>query len=501
VKYVAYTRQSKESEGGLSPESQRAEIEHWAAAPGKDREMKWLKPDLDWSGKSLERPAMQEALRLVRSGAAAGIVVSKLDRLTRSVGDLYALIKEAQADGWTIVALDLGVDLLTTNGKMFAGVVGILSEWYLDRVTEEWSKVRRYKVLTQGAHWGAPPLGYLRGRGVNERGQDTPGALMEDPEWAPLVGDVFEQKVAGASWAVLARMLTDAGAPSIREKAAAAREDRPVGGSAWAVTAVQALVSNRVYLGEARSGALVKPGAHPALVDEMMFRRANRKGANKKGERKDGPLAGAGLLRCGGCGSGMVLNRMANGYRFYRCRSATCKDRASIGALKVEAYLVDQAFAAYDGIDYMVAGTGRVASEADIREKLEALDIEVGEVEASSGSKARKVEALTELDAERERLLDDLAGAGEAEMRHSSPEIDRALLLRIDPKSYAGFTYEGPEVEESDEHPLEHLLDVPTARAFLRSQLGRVVVAPVAGRKTVPVEERVSFPERAAVAA
>src|SRR5216684_6272901 len=113
MRLVAYIRQSREREEGLSPESQRAEIEHWASAPGRGREVEFLPPDLDWSGKSLERPSMREALRRVRVGEADGIVVSKLDRLTRSVGDLNALIGEAKAGRWNIVALDLGVDLST----------------------------------------------------------------------------------------------------------------------------------------------------------------------------------------------------------------------------------------------------------------------------------------------------------------------------------------------------------------------------------------------------
>ena len=92
--FLGYVRQSREKDSDISPETQRAEVEHWASAPGKDRQVEFLPPDRDWSGKSFERPAMQEALRRLRAGEADGIVVSKLDRLTRSVADLAALIKE-----------------------------------------------------------------------------------------------------------------------------------------------------------------------------------------------------------------------------------------------------------------------------------------------------------------------------------------------------------------------------------------------------------------------
>src|SRR5438128_9801180 len=113
VAYIGYIRQSKEKEGGLSPETQRAAIEHWAQTPGKEREVEFLPPDLDKSGTNLDRPSMQEALRRVRAKEAEGIVVSKLDRLTRSLTDLYALLDEANQNGWKVYALDSDVDFNT----------------------------------------------------------------------------------------------------------------------------------------------------------------------------------------------------------------------------------------------------------------------------------------------------------------------------------------------------------------------------------------------------
>ena len=45
------------------------------------------------------------------------------------------------------------------------------------------------------------------------------------------------------------------------------------------------LLKNRVYLGEAKSGDYVKPGAHPALVSKELFERVQRKLQERK--RKD----------------------------------------------------------------------------------------------------------------------------------------------------------------------------------------------------------------------
>ena len=44
------------------------------------------------SGKSLDRPGLAAALMAVESGEAAGIVVAKLDRLSRSLADFANLV-------------------------------------------------------------------------------------------------------------------------------------------------------------------------------------------------------------------------------------------------------------------------------------------------------------------------------------------------------------------------------------------------------------------------
>jgi site-specific DNA recombinase len=492
MKFIGYVRQSREREEGLSPESQRAEIEHWASAPGRERVVEFLPPDLDWSGKSLERPSMGEALRRLRAGEADGIVVAKLDRLTRSVGDLNALIKEAKAGKWNIVALDLGVDLSTANGKVFAQIVGVLSEWYLDRVTEEWTKTRRHKILTQGAHWGSPPLGYTRGTMVNSRGHSGPGALEVDPEWAPVVQELFRRRGASngqrASWTKLAQYLTELGAPSARTRASGAK-------AVWSTTAVRGLLANRAYLGEARAGSLVKKDAHPALVAESEFRRANRKEKRHPGNRKGASLCGGGMLRCGGCGAGMVATSGPS--RFYRCRTVTCQG-CTISALRVERFLLERAFERWEGQEFEVeigAGVDLAALQAEVA----ALDEEIRELEAAEGLSAlRRAEALSGLDARREALLDQVTLAA-TETRRTDPEIDRALLLRLrgdyglrkEPTSDGGYRWQ--PAPEAEGEPLEHLADVLAARRFLVERLGRITVMPVNGRRNAPVEERVAW--------
>ena len=75
------------------------------------------------SGKSLKRPGLQRALADCRGGAADGIVVAKLDRLSRSLIDFAGLLEDARKRGYNVAALDLGVDLSTPAGEMLANVM------------------------------------------------------------------------------------------------------------------------------------------------------------------------------------------------------------------------------------------------------------------------------------------------------------------------------------------------------------------------------------------
>ncbi|WP_264990557.1 recombinase family protein [Mycobacterium kiyosense] len=67
------------------------------------------------SGKAIG-PKLAEVLQLLASGQGDGLVVAKLDRLSRSIVNAANIIEAAQAQGWSLVILDLGVDLTTAAG-------------------------------------------------------------------------------------------------------------------------------------------------------------------------------------------------------------------------------------------------------------------------------------------------------------------------------------------------------------------------------------------------
>lgn len=125
---VGYVRVSTEEQGqskaGLR--AQRAAIE--AECERRGWELVRIEQDV-LSGRTMNRSGLRAALDLCRSGEGSGIVVAKLDRLSRSLVDFAALLVEARDRGFNVVALDLGVDLSTPAGEFLANVMASAAQW------------------------------------------------------------------------------------------------------------------------------------------------------------------------------------------------------------------------------------------------------------------------------------------------------------------------------------------------------------------------------------
>lgn len=90
------------------------------------------------SGKLASRPQLEAALDYLREGDA--LVVTKLDRLGRSVAHLCELASALKERGIDLVILNLGIDTSTPAGKlafhMFAGIAEFERELISERTKE-----------------------------------------------------------------------------------------------------------------------------------------------------------------------------------------------------------------------------------------------------------------------------------------------------------------------------------------------------------------------------
>lgn len=154
---VGYARVStaEQADSGLGLEAQRRAIRYECERRGW--ELVAVEEDAGWSGKVASRPGLQTALAACKSGRADGLVVAKLDRLSRSVQQAAALLADAEHEGWALVALDLGVDLSTPSGEVMAHVLAAIAQFerrLIGQRTKEALDVKR----AQGVRLGRPKV-------------------------------------------------------------------------------------------------------------------------------------------------------------------------------------------------------------------------------------------------------------------------------------------------------------------------------------------------------
>ena len=78
------------------------------------------------SGKLAHRAELDRALLAARAGDQ--LVVTKLDRLGRSLEHLISLSRELQERGVDLVVLDQGIDTSTAIGRMFFQILGAIAK-------------------------------------------------------------------------------------------------------------------------------------------------------------------------------------------------------------------------------------------------------------------------------------------------------------------------------------------------------------------------------------
>ena len=153
-KVIGYLRVSTEEQArsGLGLEAQRVRLAEEASR--RDWDVRWITDD-GYTASHLNRPGLTRALASLRSGECSALVVSKLDRLSRSLIDFAGLTEMARAEGWAVIALDLGVDMSTPSGEMLANVLASFAQ-YERRLISQRTKDALAALRAQGVTLGRP---------------------------------------------------------------------------------------------------------------------------------------------------------------------------------------------------------------------------------------------------------------------------------------------------------------------------------------------------------
>ena len=91
--------------------------------------------DDGYSAKTMKRPGLERCLHMVRTGEVSGLVVTKLDRLSRSIKDFSDIMAASQKEGWRLIVLEPDIDFSTPFGKLLANILASFAEFERDMIS------------------------------------------------------------------------------------------------------------------------------------------------------------------------------------------------------------------------------------------------------------------------------------------------------------------------------------------------------------------------------
>src|ERR1035437_4278508 len=179
--YIGYIRVSTVKQGtkGVSLQEQRDAIFRYAGRNQFNVTI-WLE-EMETAAKQ-GRPIFNQALKLLRTGKAQGIILHKLDRGARNLRD-WAAIGELSDQGVEVHFVTESIDLQSRGGRLSADIQAVVAADYIRNLREETRKGFSGR-LKQGFYPLPAPLGYLDQGGGK--------AKTIDPIMGPLVRKAFE---------------------------------------------------------------------------------------------------------------------------------------------------------------------------------------------------------------------------------------------------------------------------------------------------------------------
>lgn len=109
------------------------------------------------SGKDMERPGYQELMKIMEKNPqnAEVLIVTKLDRVGRSIRDLIGFVDWCSAKSIGFVAIGNSIDTTTKEGRLFFYIMGALAEYERELIAER-TEAGIKKYVESGGALGRP---------------------------------------------------------------------------------------------------------------------------------------------------------------------------------------------------------------------------------------------------------------------------------------------------------------------------------------------------------
>ena len=319
VRIAAYCRKSHVA--GLdqafnSLDAQREAIANYVAS---QKGAGWTLLDTDYSdggisGATMDRPGFQRLLADVVAGKVDGLVVYRLDRLSRRFTDYIGILQLLEQHHALFASVSEQFTTSTPTGRLVLHQLALFAEFERATIAE---RVRdKVRAAKRRGLWcgGRPVLGY-----------DVIGKrLVVNTDEAQQVSSTFQLYLERGTLRATVEELRRRG---WRNKSFTTKKGTTATGNEFSLNTLHALLCNAIYIGLVKAGTDLVAGAHDAVVPRELWDaaqaqlRANSNDGGVHTKNKTGALL-RGLLRCKRCGSTMTHSfstKKDRRHRYYVC--------------------------------------------------------------------------------------------------------------------------------------------------------------------------------------
>lgn len=334
MRTAIYIRVSTEEQvkEGYSISAQKQKLQAFCAS--QDWVVSGFYADEGISAKDIKRPELQKMLKDIEDGKIDCVLVYRLDRLTRSVFDLYKLLEVFDQYDCSFKSATEVYDTTTAMGRMFITIVAALAQWERENMAErirfgQQEKARQGKYVSNRV-----PVGYALDK------ENWRLNIIEDE--AKLVRKIFSLYKSGLGVNRVARHLNQTGTLTIR-------------GNTWSDNTVMKILRNKTYKGAIEWDEIIVEDAHDAIIpksefDDVQQLIIQRAGTPPKTLSSDYIFSGS--MRCLSCGGNLNGNYTNHTnkegvkikYKHYRCKNylnGNCSTPWMVSEPKIEAAFLD----------------------------------------------------------------------------------------------------------------------------------------------------------------
>jgi DNA invertase Pin-like site-specific DNA recombinase len=301
--YIGYTRVSTVKQGttGVSLQEQRDAILRYGER-NQFHIATWLEEKVTAAKQG--RPIFNQALKLLRTGKAQGIILHKLDRGARNLKD-WAAIGELSDQGIEVHFVNESLDLHSRGGRLSADIQAVVAADFIRNLREETRK-GFYGRLKQGLYPIRAPIGYV----------DQGGGKVKtiDPVMGPLVRKAFElYATVRFNFETLGEEIYRSGL-------------RNHNGGRVTRNGFTTMLNNPFYIGIIRIRKTGENfvGSHEPLISKSLFDRVHGVLTGKINSRTwRHNYSFRRMLSCATCQYSLIGERQ-KGHVYYRCHSKPC---------------------------------------------------------------------------------------------------------------------------------------------------------------------------------